>query len=305
MRKRQSDDVSGKAKSGMTMQVCCEYQAKFEPVRLEFSTLGIVVNSKSAPLMVDLRQLQLDDARALLGHASHQLPSVEIGATSYLQALIDKLCELSLKDPLTGLSNRRFFQNVLGREIEVVARSGEPALLLMLDIDFFKKVNDSYGHPAGDAVLQAVAKTLSACVRPMDTVARFGGEEFVIILPSCQSSYGFQVAERIRAAVSAMNVTVAPGVTIGVTISIGGAYAPRWVRSTAELWVDRADIELYRAKSEGRNRVCIEAQPILAVSAEEKHLLFGPLSMDDPGWIESMVGDGSVGSSGSLMKRVN
>jgi diguanylate cyclase (GGDEF)-like protein len=166
-------------------------------------------------------------------------------------------------------------------------------------------VNDTYGHPAGDVVLQAVAKTLTGCIRPMDTLARFGGEEFVIILPSCQGHFGQQVAERIRDSVSKLTITVAPKVSIKVTISLGGAYAPRWVRSTPELWVDRADIELYRAKSEGRNRACIEPQPILSVSAEEKSLLFGPLSFGDPAWIESLTGDGSVGSSGSATNMVN
>jgi len=271
------------------------HQPEFEPVRLEFSTVLTDLIPMPAHSMVDLHALQLDNARALLEHASHQLPAANASATQYLQTLIDNLCELSLKDPLTGLSNRRYFQTVLGREIEVVARSGEPALLLMLDIDHFKKVNDTYGHPAGDAVLQTVARTLTACVRPMDTVARFGGEEFVIILPSCQGPYGYQVAERIRESVNALNIAVAPGVNIRVTISIGGAFAPRWVRSTAELWIERADSELYRAKADGRNRVCIEPQPILAVSAEEKNLLFGPLSLGDPAWIESMVSDGSVG----------
>ena len=81
-------------------------------------------------------------------------------------------------------------KKLIERGDQVVARSGEPALLLMLDIDHFKRVNDNHGHPAGDAVLQAVAKTLAKCVRPMDTVARFGGEEFVIILPSCQGHLG-------------------------------------------------------------------------------------------------------------------
>lgn len=255
--------------------------------------------------MIDLNKLRLDDAHALLGHAAHDLPEPADDAQIYLQTVIDKLCELSLKDPLTGLSNRRYFQSMLMREIEAVTRSGEPSLLLMLDIDHFKKVNDTYGHPAGDAVLQAVAKTLTKCVRPMDTVARFGGEEFVIILPSCQGHYGQQVAERIRESVSALSILVTGGIHISVTISIGGAYAPRWVRSTADLWLERSDIELYRAKSEGRNRACIEPQPLLYVSAEEKSLLFGPLSLGDPAWIENMVMDGSVGSSGSVMNKVN
>ncbi|BCO27036.1 hypothetical protein MIZ03_1923 [Rhodoferax lithotrophicus] len=255
--------------------------------------------------MIDLKKLKLDDARALLEHGAHQLPEPDESSQAYLQAVIDKLCELSQKDPLTGLANRRFFNNVLTREIEVVARSGEPALLLMLDIDHFKAVNDTYGHQAGDTVLQAVAKTLIKCVRPMDTVARFGGEEFVIILPSCQGYYGHQVAERIRESLSAMKIPISSGVTIKITISIGGAYAPRWVRSTPELWVDRADLELYRAKSEGRDCVCIEPQPILSVSAEEKHLLFGPLSLGDPAWIENLASESSVGSSGSAMNRVN
>jgi diguanylate cyclase (GGDEF)-like protein len=255
--------------------------------------------------LINLHGLRLDDARALLEHGAQTLPDANASAHIYVQDIIDKLCELSLKDPLTGLANRRYFQNVLSREIEVVTRSGEPALLLMLDIDHFKRVNDTYGHPTGDAVLQSVSKTLAACVRPMDTVARFGGEEFVIILPSCQGHYGQQVAERIRESVSALTIAVTPANSIQVTISIGGAYAPRWVRSTTELWIDRADIELYRAKSEGRNRVCIEPQPILSVSAEEKSLLFGPLSLGDPAWIDSMAIEGSVGSSGSAMNRVN
>jgi diguanylate cyclase (GGDEF)-like protein len=258
-----------------------------------------------ASSLVELRQLRLDDARALLEHSGQSLPDIDADPAVYLQTLIDKLSELSLKDPLTGLYNRRYFQNVLLREIDVVARSGESALLLMLDIDHFKKVNDQHGHPVGDVVLQVVAKTLAGCVRPMDTVARFGGEEFVIILPSCQGQYGQQVAERIRESVSALRITVPAGPTLQVTISVGGAFAPRWVRSTSELWIDRADIELYRAKSEGRNRVCIESQPLLAVSAEEKNLLFGPLSLGDPAWIESIANDGSTGSSGSVMNRVN
>ena len=281
-------------------------QAKNVPVRLKSSNIQYSVTSKTASSMINLRDLRLDDARALLEHdPSSSLPDPEESPTAYLQSIIDNLCELSLKDPLTGLSNRRHFRNVLSREIDVVARSGESALLLMLDIDHFKKVNDTYGHLAGDHVLQAVAKCLATCVRPMDTVARYGGEEFAAILPNCPASYGTIVAERIRETVGNLSISVAPLVNVQVTVSIGGAYAPEWIRSTTALWTDRADIELYRAKTGGRNRVCIDQQPVISVSAEEKRLLFSHLSVGDPAWIASVPGDASGGATGSAMNRVN
>ncbi|MBU1215266.1 MAG: GGDEF domain-containing protein [Gammaproteobacteria bacterium] len=223
-----------------------------------------------------LSDLSLDDALALLEHdPSCQLPAPEVSPIGYVQGVVDGLCELSLRDPLTGLSNRRHFRHLLGREIKSVARSGESVLLLLLDIDHFKDVNDTYGHHAGDLVLQAVSKCLESCVRPMDTVSRYGGEEFAAILPNCQSTFGHVVAERIRKAVAALAITVSPTETIQVTISIGGAFAPEWVRSTIELWTERADEQLYRAKSAGRNCVFIEAQRSVAVSADEKGMLFG------------------------------
>jgi predicted signal transduction protein with EAL and GGDEF domain len=113
------------------------------------------------------------------------------------------------------------------------------------------------------------------------------------------------VAERIREAIADLYISVSPLLNVRVTVSIGGAYAPEWVRSTTSLWTDRADIQLYRAKSEGRNRVFIDEQQVISVSAEEKSMLFGPLSMGDPAWIESISGDVSGSSNGSAMNRVN
>jgi len=257
------------------------------------------------PSFVELQRLRLDDARALLDHDGNvTLPPPEASPTAYLQAMIDGLCELSLKDPLTGLANRRHFRAVVERSIDVVARSGEPALLLMLDIDHFKKVNDTYGHQAGDQVLQAIGKALSGCVRPMDTVARFGGEEFSVMLPSCHTGFGAAVAERIRAQIEGMSIQIAPGLSIKVTVSIGGAFAPEWVRSTATLWTERADMQLYRAKAEGRNRIYLDQQQEIYVSAEEKNLLFGHLSLGEPAWIESVSSDAPGGNAGSAMQRV-
>jgi diguanylate cyclase (GGDEF)-like protein len=219
-----------------------------------------------------------------------------------LQSVIDGLCELSLKDPLTGLANRRQFRTVLDRTIDMVARSGDPALLLMLDIDHFKKVNDTHGHQAGDKVLQTVAATLLKCVRPMDTVARYGGEEFAIVLPNCHAYFGGTIAERIRQTIQDMAIDIAPGLEISITISIGGAYAPEWVRSTAALWTERADVQLYRAKSEGRNRVFLDTQQEIFVSAEEKNMLFGHLALGDPAWIEGIAGETP---GGNAVQRVN
>ncbi len=252
--------------------------------------MPLIVTMSSPPALpailgADLQPLRLDVALQLLAQAGYRQhdPFAE-GSPAWLQAVIDGLCELSSRDALTGLSNRRQFELALTREIDRVARAGEPALLLMLDIDRFKLVNDTHGHAAGDLVIKAVAQSLMDCVRPMDTVARFGGEEFAIILPNCPPTFGQTVAERIRRKVEMRPVAVSstdPNETISVTISIGGAFAPQWVRSSAPLWVERADQQLYAAKAGGRNRADLEHPPMSLVSAEEKSLLFGTSQFQD------------------------
>ena len=255
---------------------------------------------------IELQALQLDDAHALLKHdAKNSRQEAGESATDYLQRMIDGLCDISLKDPLTGLGNRRHFRSVLERSIEAVARSGESVLLLLLDIDHFKSINDTHGHLAGDQVLQAIAKCLADCVRPMDTVARYGGEEFAVILPHCRPLFGRAVAERIRQTVASLSISVAPQISVQATISIGGAYAPEWVRSTADLWVERADLQLYRAKSGGRNQVCLDQPQELSVSAEEKGLLFGHLIMDEVTTTENTSDDAPQDAPGNATSRVN
>jgi diguanylate cyclase (GGDEF)-like protein len=235
---------------------------------------------------VDIQQLQLDKVKALLGQAGYDpLVPVPGEETAYVQRLIDALCELSSRDPLTGLVNRRSLLVNLARELDRVARGGDPAMLLMVDIDHFKQVNDRHGHVIGDAVLGAVAQTLQDCVRPMDTVARFGGEEFAVVFPSCPPTFAQVVAERIRERVERLAVPV-NGAALQVTVSCGGAFAPEWSRTTPEAWIDRADAQLYRAKAGGRNQVCIESPVASTVSAEEKGFLFGlgdgGLMIDEP-----------------------
>ena len=237
--------------------------------------------ASAKPNPPDAHVLRLERALQLLGHSGQPLPPGDPTSPGWLQGVIDALVELSSRDALTGLANRRAFDLALAREIDRVARSGEPALLLALDIDHFKRINDNHGHAAGDQVIRAVANALIDSVRPMDLVARIGGEEFAIILPNCPPAYGQMVAERIRAKVEQTPVTVARGQSLSVTISLGGSFAPQWVRSSATLWIERADQQLYRAKNDGRNRASLEQPPVSLVSAEEKGMLFGTSQFQD------------------------
>ena len=238
-----------------------------------------------------LNDLQLHTALQLLKQAGRDVAADAVpGSGAWLQAVVDALCDLSSRDALTGLANRRQFEVTIEREVDRVARAGEPALVLMIDIDHFKAVNDAHGHPAGDQVLKAVAQVLQDGVRPMDTVARYGGEEFAIVLPNCSPAFGHAVAERLRAEVEQRLVNLGPGAPtsadVHVTVSIGGAFAPQWVRSSAALWTERADRQLYRAKSEGRNRTCLEPAAVYQVSAEEKGMLFGTAQFDAPSVVQ-------------------
>lgn len=236
---------------------------------------------------MNVERLRLDQVKALLTQAGQPLPDPGLGDEAFVQAMLDALCELSSRDALTGTLNRRSLMLVLEQELDRVARSGDSALLLIVDIDHFKRVNDVHGHLAGDAVIRAVGQALTECVRPMDTVARFGGEEFAVIFPSCPPTFAPVVAERIRNRVTDLLIPYDNGSLAGITVSCGGAFAPPWLRSTPTLWLERADAQMYRAKAAGRNTVCIEPQVVSEVSAEEKGLLFGltsdnNLMMGDP-----------------------
>ena len=240
------------------------------------------MSSSSPPVAQEASALQFERALQLLAQSGQAAPPGVVGSLAWQQALVDALVDLSSRDALTGLANRRAFEMALAREVDRVARNGEPALLLAVDIDHFKRVNDSHGHGAGDQVIRAVAAALVDSVRPMDLVARVGGEEFAIILPNCASAFGQTVAERVRRRVERMPVALGPGgQQLMVTISLGGAFAPQWVRSTPSLWQERADQQLYMAKAQGRNLVRLESTAQSVVSSEEKRLLFDSFQIQD------------------------
>jgi len=167
--------------------------------------------------------------------------------------LMETLREANLRDPMTGLNNRRFLEEYVETLIGNVQRKKSTLAILMLDLDYFKMVNDTYGHDAGDAVLKALAKVLKQSVRASDMVIRYGGEEFLIILQESQGHNADQVAEKIRVSVEQLKTSVA-GVVIEKTISIGVSDFPT---DSDTFWqaVKYADVALYRAKETGRNRV--------------------------------------------------
>ena len=178
--------------------------------------------------------------------------------------LYTKTVELANTDELTGLSNRRVFMDELNREVSRARRYNLAFSLLMIDIDHFKWINDSHGHPAGDAVLKSLAKILKGQVRQVDIAARYGGEEFAIILPETSIDGARIVGERIRSAVANSPFSINNEKKVGVTVSIGIACFPQCAQSI-ELLIERADQALYTAKKEGRNRVFLYRETLIAV----------------------------------------
>jgi diguanylate cyclase (GGDEF)-like protein len=157
-------------------------------------------------------------------------------------------------DSLTELQNRRAIFDVLRREISRIKRTSKPITIILADIDHFKNINDTYGHNMGDAVLVETARRLKDCIRPYDSAGRIGGEEFLVVLPECNSEDGTVVAERIRASI-ARDLFIIPGQTFSITISMGLATASPNQTIEPDSLIAAADQALYSAKRDGRNKV--------------------------------------------------
>ena len=167
-----------------------------------------------------------------------------------------KLEELATTDPLTGIANRRKMTEQIAQELERARRFHHPLSLLMIDIDHFKRINDTYGHDVGDQAIVQTATMLTSQLRAVDMAARFGGEEFVLLMPETHIAVAVHAAERLREQASLLRVQAESGLEVGLTISIGVAAAdPNGMQDSPSSLLVRADKALYRAKKEGRNRV--------------------------------------------------
>jgi diguanylate cyclase (GGDEF)-like protein len=176
--------------------------------------------------------------------------------TAQLEDANRKLATLSITDGLTGLANRRHFDEVLRSECARATRSGQPLAVIMLDVDNFKKFNDHYGHQAGDACLIRVAQALAAGTRrASDLTARYGGEEFSIVLPNTSADEARQIAEALRGGIEALAIEHAGAAAGQVTISVGIGIQSE--QGDPDALMRLADAALYRAKAAGRNRVVL------------------------------------------------
>lgn len=164
---------------------------------------------------------------------------------------------LAMQDELTGLSNRRFIMEALGLQLAQAQRSSKPLTVVMLDVDYFKAINDTYGHLSGDRVLRELAACLKARLRGQDMAGRWGGEEFLVVLPDTDATGARVLAEKLRAAVEQTGFTARDGRAIPLTISVGfHTLLPEWLNEAdLDALISSADQALYQAKQKGRNRV--------------------------------------------------
>jgi diguanylate cyclase len=202
----------------------------------------------SAPRRRDLVRLN-STLQERLAQAAERIAALE---KTLSQATRD-----ALTDGLTGLANRRAFDVGLR---DAASQSGHDASLLLLDIDHFKVINDTYGHQAGDEALRRIGQTIAAMVRHTDLAARYGGEEFAVLLPSTGRAGALALAEALRAGIAARRLALGDGAPVSVTVSVGVASFE--FGETPAAWVARADVALYLAKQAGRDRAIFCDVPV-------------------------------------------
>jgi len=192
--------------------------------------------------------------KALLRIISNALEKA--GLKREMRMAQEKLAEMSVRDELTGLFNRRYFQEALDREISGAQRYGHGLALCMLDLDHFKVVNDTHGHLCGDRVLKTFGQLLEKSIRKYDVACRYGGEEFAVILPDTSLDKAISLCERFRERIKAFEF-IFENENLHITTSVGVAASPAGGDISGEQLVELADKALYRAKREGRDRVVV------------------------------------------------
>ena len=235
-------DLAGEAGPALEALVPGATNVVVVPLKAGREGRGLLLAECGPPPNRRMSRRSLDMVTRFAAHAALVLRNADLKA---------EIARLAASDPLTGLANRRALTTALAREVARSVRTREPLSLAIMDIDFFKKINDTYGHVAGDDVLREVAGAMASNVRDVDLVARYGGEEFAIVLPNCPSEGALTVVERVRAAVSAL-----PTVT-RVTVSAGISTACGETGGGAEGLMAAADEALYASKNAGRDRATL------------------------------------------------
>ena len=225
------------------------------PLRCRARTIGALIALDPSPSS-ELPQLPSEVMSAL--RTVLEGPALALDTTLHLR----RAEALSVTDDLTSLYNSRYLNQVLRRESKRASRSGRPLSLLFMDLDGFKSVNDRYGHLCGSRALVEAASVIRGCARETDVAARFGGDEFALVLPDTGSEGAVAVAERVRERIAAHAfLTASDGLNVRLTASVGVATLPDVAASADEL-IKAADTAMYRVKDTGKNGVVLAAEPI-------------------------------------------
>ncbi|HEY9857678.1 MAG TPA: diguanylate cyclase [Stenomitos sp.] len=255
---RQADEAERRIEAALSLYDLYE-EAQLQAMSAE-------KRAEAALSLYDLYEEAQAQAVSAEKRADAALGLYDLYEEAYRQA--EEARDIAFKDALTGTATKAFFTQRLDQEVAESQRYGHPLSLLLIDLDFFKHINDAYGHQAGDQALQVTGAILRDCIRTSDLAARFGGEEFAIVLPHTEEDGAFILAERIRQRVEAAEIASHLGVTFKLTTSIGLATLRHHMTSPKDL-IEEADQALYRAKKAGRNRTCINSEEPLSLEVAQ------------------------------------
>jgi two-component system cell cycle response regulator len=244
----------------------CDHQLLF-PAGRDLASIAMIPLTHRRQLIGSINLGSDDPGRFTAQHAADFLAHLGVIASFCVENVLNRarLLRSGFTDVLTGWHNRRYLQARMKEELARARRDNARLNCLMLDVDHFKRVNDTWGHVAGDVVLRELANRVEAQIRASDVAARYGGEEFVVLLPNTDEMSAEKLAERIRLAISASPFELPNGEQVVVTVSIGiaGVGPDRDdvdLKNLGDSLIARADVALYRAKSAGRNRVQVAAE---------------------------------------------